>query len=1234
MSHTEPRVCNPVPVLSNIASRSQGKGEMDGLPINLETPKQNPEDLSPLASFPSSFKAPLQSQVKTKTQEEIKEGGKTQSPDDNIAEDTETETSASSVNGGGSAGEIRALSWNLESLFDKISLPGVSEFVGTFDVACLSETFTLPNFDFSIKFENFIATHWPAEKFTQLGRPSGGIVVLIKKQLKPFIEIVKTNINHIICLKIKKSLLNSARDLLYICTYIHPSNSIYYSTKSYDSTFEVLEEFIADEIQKNENVDLILTGDLNARIGDWCFSLSDDYTEEECTVFHRTSQDTQMNPNGRRLIEMCNTFNLIPLNGLSSITADNRYTFISRRGNSTIDYFLCTPTYLQHVSGLNVINRVESQHLPVTLCLESNMNRDDEKENQGEFKRFKWQENKTQECINILNKKESERTMEEASAALDSNNINHSINLFTNLMQRIGKPMEHIIQLGKKVVARKPWFDKECSKKKKETLVLLNKMGRLNNKIKPKKYQNAKCKFMTKKLEYQRLIKEKRRSYNQQAKEKLRRECKDSKSFWTTIRQLNHRKTKLPNITTDQWFNHYNNLLNPLEDDSTRPESVGTQEVIEDDYLDQDIQELEVNTAIDSLKTNKASGEDEVTAEILILSKAQIFPFLCKMFRKMFEMGIFPIQWGIAVIVPIYKSGDRDCCGNYRGISLLSVTSKIYTSIINKRLYNWAETNNKINEEQAGFRRNYSTIDHIYTLHAIASNCLYGNKRSKLYAAFIDFQKAFDTVNRNKLWDILEKIGVSTKMLNTLKAIYASVKAVIRVGHEKSTEINCPKGVRQGCLLSPLLFSLLVAEVAYKVAEGGRTGYQLVPGAQEIFALLFADDMVLLSLTPSGLQTQINNLKIAAESLGLIINLNKSKILVYRKGGYLGKQEKWSLGNEPIEVVNGYKYLGYTLTTKLSIETPLSEFAGKAKGKVITIFKTLYKLGKIEPSIFFKLFDAQIKPMMLYAAELWGIASDESIATIEKVHMFACKRLLGVTPRTPNALVQAELNRYPLKIDAQTRAVKYWAKLQRLEDHRLPKQAYLRELNEVNKPNNWAEEIRKILVTNGYAYVWENGGIEFIKSFCRSFKQRLIDQFWQNWHAELYNSDRYEIYRSLKLNHSLETYVESLSISKFRSVYARFRMGITKIRNNERFHHPLSSRKCLVCELDENEDESHFLLKCPLYDDLRQRFLLRCWITLHSLTVIDLIANDNPAVIKNTALFIYYALTLRESCMG
>ena len=119
--------------------------------------------------------------------------------------------------------------------------------------------------------------------------------------------------------------------------------------------------------------------------------------------------------------------------------------------------------------------------------------------------------------------------------------------------------------------------------------------------------------------------------------------------------------------------------------------------------------------------------------------------------------------------------------------------------------------------------------------------------------------------------------------------------------------------------------------------------------------------------------------------------------MVFRKGGFLGKFEKLYYKNEEIEVVNSYKYLGFHLSTKLSVDISLSEFAGRAKSKVLDIMKTMYSLGSLDSLIFFKLFDAQVKPMLLYAAEIWGLTRYK---TVESVHLFACKRLLRVYRKT------------------------------------------------------------------------------------------------------------------------------------------------------------------------------------------------------------------------------------------
>ena len=289
---------------------------------------------------------------------------------------------------------------------------------------------------------------------------------------------------------------------------------------------------------------------------------------------------------------------------------------------------------------------------------------------------------------------------------------------------------------------------------------------------------------------------------------------------------------------------------------------------------------------------------------------------------------------------------------------------------MNKRLYKWAETENKIPEEQAGFRKGYSTVDHVFTLVSVIQKCLYGSKRSKLYIAFVDYEKAFDTVDRNSLWKILEKIKTSTKVIKVLRGMYTSVKSCVRWGADLSDVFDCPAGVRQGCLLSPLIFSLLISEVAENVIKKGRHGFQFLANLKEIFLLLFADDIALISTSPTGLQNQINNLEQASDSLGLKVNTQKTKIMVFRKGGHLSRHEKWFYKGKQIEVVNSYRYLRFMLTTKLSMEYSFESSAMKAKGKIVELLRVMWSLGNKNMSVFFKLFDAQVKAMLLYSSEV------------------------------------------------------------------------------------------------------------------------------------------------------------------------------------------------------------------------------------------------------------------------
>ena len=263
-------------------------------------------------------------------------------------------------------------------------------------------------------------------------------------------------------------------------------------------------------------------------------------------------------------------------------------------------------------------------------------------------------------------------------------------------------------------------------------------------------------------------------------------------------------------------------------------------------------------------------------------------------------------------------------------------------------------------------------------------------------------------------------------MYIALKSSYTSVSACV---HDKCIHADffkCPRGVKQGCLLSPLMFSFVINELAVELSKNGKHGTQLTPGATEISMLLFADDIILLFSTPAGLQNQLNHLKVEADRLHLTVHLDKTNILVFRTGGHLAARGRWLYGNEEVKFINAYEYLGMTFTTKLCINFVLLDVCIKGNRDVMKIQKSTRSLSCSDPTVLWKLFDTQIEPTLIYAAEVWGL---EDVDPVEKVQTFAMKRFLGVPLHSSNKLLYGEPGRYPQFIRTAVKCVKYWLKL-------------------------------------------------------------------------------------------------------------------------------------------------------------------------------------------------------------
>ena len=200
--------------------------------------------------------------------------------------------------------------------------------------------------------------------------------------------------------------------------------------------------------------------------------------------------------------------------------------------------------------------------------------------------------------------------------------------------------------------------------------------------------------------------------------------------------------------------------------------------------------------AVRNIKNNKSPGEDMVINEYIYSSINQMIDIYVYLFNLVFDTGILPEAWLIGNIIPIFKNkGSKMEPQNYRPITLLSCLGKIFTSILNSRLCEYLDNFSILLENQAGFRQGYSTIDHIFSLYSLFE--LLKLKKKKLYCIFVDFEKAFDFIQRNFLLFKLLQNNINGKFFRVIENMYQDIKSRITHNNEKSDFFTCELETRR-----------------------------------------------------------------------------------------------------------------------------------------------------------------------------------------------------------------------------------------------------------------------------------------------------------------------------------------------------------------------------------------------------------------------------------------------------
>ena len=734
--------------------------------------------------------------------------------------------------------------WNIDGLYQrvdniricKLEDPFVINLINSYDIFCMTETHCnstdcpiLPGYKVYLN-------NRPKQK--NAWRASGGIACFVKESISKGVKFIETMKHSEICwLKLTKGFFHLLNDM-YICiVYMSPHNSSFTSRR--EDLFEVIENNISTLDTMNQ---ILILGDFNARTG----------TEPDFTMYSnidkhlpgfdtnlldicnclRCNCDTHAVDNyGRKLLDMCKSTGLRIINGRSIGDTSGNYTCFSPAGPpSVIDYALAHNSILNDIHAFKVgpLHPL-SIHCPIGLALHvpymcSVPVKDLSKMHY--FTKFKkWQPKSSlafqvqavqpgivkdiETVINVSYTCDKDGVDELVS---QTNQILHCIAEKSNIIKR--KPSKCKKQQRKQ--SRK-WYDRDCNSAYYNVKQLAHLL--FNHPCDSNIRQN----YFKAKKEYKYLLKKKKRAFQTKMLNILSvMESSHPKEFWSVLNEIKNAACKTTPksspISQDDFLIHFKMLMKKC----TREIDIKHNNFIEN-YINENkdtifnelnftITEKEIINAIYSLKSNKSPGYDGMPNELLksCLSKKHLLLLYKKMFNLILSTGVYPTVWQLSTLTPIYKKGDKTDPNNYRGIAVSTSLSKLLSLILNNRLSAFLKENNIIPENQIGFQKGHRTTDHIFAIKTIIDKYLW-KLNQRVYACFVDFKKAFDTIWRKGLIFKMLSNGIGGNFLNLIISMYSQVKYCIKCANGGLTdEFSTERGLKQGGILSPNLFNIYI----------------------------------------------------------------------------------------------------------------------------------------------------------------------------------------------------------------------------------------------------------------------------------------------------------------------------------------------------------------------------------------------------------------------------------------
>lgn len=542
-----------------------------------------------------------------------------------------------------------------------------------------------------------------------------------------------------------------------------------------------------------------------------------------------------------------------------------------------------------------------------------------------------------------------------------------------------------------------------------------------------------------------------------------------------------------------------------------------------------------------------------------------------------------PVEWLRAVKVPVRKKGTGEEFDHYRGVTLLSVVGKVFGMVVEARLRAFCESRGILSDAQFGFRAGRACRDALLVLTEVVERR--GGER--VFAGFLDIAKAYPSVWRNGLWLKLLEVGVRGRMWRVLRTLYAQCEVAVRVGSVVDDWYEEFVGVREGCVVSPLLFAIYINGLPALLEEGGGGGVEM--GGRRVRILMFADDVVLLSDTAAGLQRSFEMAGWFAWRWRFKFNfgVDKSAVMVF---GGAREGERWVLDGREVPIVTNYRYLGMRLVPgrRGRWAERRRELMTKARGAFWRAWGLGMSGGWLSARGARGLWETLVRPVLEYGAEVDSGKWEEA----EVLQRWAGRMCLGVGREVPNEAVMGELGWWTVQGRREYLRLSYWGKLVREKEGTVVRAVYeegrRRMKVGIAGKDEWCVETARLLQSMGMGEEWESeevGSEAGWKTMVRGVVQGREQARWRHGMA---SKSTLEAYSRAKPQLRAEQFLGENRCWVRRWVRLRAGASCLEVVAGRRRGVPRDKRVCGWCEGRVVEDERHFLDVCKRWERERR----------------------------------------------